>query len=296
MQPRPAEQRLQLSRRSFLWLLSMALVGCATHDRTPSSSEAIEALESGGGVRPLEDIRASGKVRVGMVPDSLPLCYLNSFGNYCGFERDVAGWPIGVKELATEVVPMDIADAYDFLANGRIDLACCACSPVDERADEAVYTFPYVQLQLGVLSATSKPFASVKELAGHVLLACEGSYAATYAKKNLPDVELRLYETYTNLYQALQAGRGDAIIADEIVLEGWAAKRSAYAVSLRELGDPRPICLAAAAQHKDLIDFLTYGLRDYILNNHMATSYERYVIKNVGENYADMLLKAPDDA
>ena len=67
-------------------------------------------------------------------------------------------------------------------------------------------------------------------------------------KKNHPEVKLQKYDQYSDSYQALLDGRGDAFSTDNTEVLAWALENKGFEVGITSLGDPDTI--AAAVQKR----------------------------------------------
>ena len=74
------------------------------------------------------------------------------------------------------------------------------------------WTSPFLNMKvsIGVVSPKDKVIKDVKELEGKTLIVTKGTTAETYFEKNYPNIKLQKYDQYSDAYQALLDGRGDA--------------------------------------------------------------------------------------
>ncbi len=60
----------------------------------------------------------------------------------------------------------------------------------------------------------------------------------TYFEKNHPEIKLQKYDQYSDSYQALFDGRGDAFSTDNTEVLAWALENKGFEVGITSLGDP----------------------------------------------------------
>ena len=92
--------------------------------------------------RSLEDIIASGVLRVGTYADQPPMASLNNAGEYEGFDIEVANHIAGIMKVSVEIVPLTTAQRIPFLQSGQIDISLGALTRTPERALLVDYTIP----------------------------------------------------------------------------------------------------------------------------------------------------------
>ena len=71
-----------------------------------------------------------------------------------------------------------------------------------------------MKVALGVVSPNSALITDVEELHGKTLIVSKGTTAETYFTENHPEVTLVKFDTYTEAFNALIDGRGDALSTD----------------------------------------------------------------------------------
>ena len=60
------------------------------------------------------------------------------------------------------------------------------------------------------------------------MIVTKGTTAETYFEKNHPEVKLQKYDQYSDAYQALLDGRGDAFSTDNTEVLAWALENKGY--------------------------------------------------------------------
>ena len=78
----------------------------------------------------------------------------------------------------------------------------------------------------------------------------------TYFEKNHPEVKLQKYDQYSDSYQALLDGRGDAFSTDNTEVLAWALENKGFEVGITSLGDPDTIAAAVQKGNQELLDFI----------------------------------------
>lgn len=279
-----------LSRRSFLGLQSLmalaTLSACA-------GSEDIDDDELGTptAMRTLDDMFATWTANIGICSDNEPFGYINSKGQYSGFDQYFCQYFYAKKTgLVPQYVAVDPINRYDKLLTHEVDFCIAQMSSRDERADEVEFTNPLYTLQLGLVSPVSAVVESVDQLAQGELIVCEGSYAQHFAQDTWPEVTLRAYDTMTDAFGSLRAGTGIALLTDEVTASCWASKQADFVLGMRGIDEPREIAIAVAPGNVELLEKLNETIYGFIANYYASTAYDTYVRPVVDADYGWMLI------
>ena len=232
---------------------SAALLSLAACSNGGGSSAASNAA---GTFRTVDDIKASGKVKIGVFSDKNPFGYVDNDGKYQGY--DVYFAERIAKDLGAELelVPVEAASRVEFLETAKVDIILANFTVTDERATKVDFALPYMKVALGVVSPDSAVIKSAEELAGKKLIVVKGTTAETYFTDNHPDVELVKYDEYNEAYSALQDGRGDAFSTDNTEVLAWAMQNPGFTVGVESLGSLDAIAPAVTKGNTTLLNWI----------------------------------------
>lgn len=73
------------------------------------------------------------------------------------------------------------------------------------------------------------------------MIGTKGTTAETYFEKNYPNIKLPKYDQYSDAYQALLDGRGDAFSTDNTEVLAWALENKGYEVESHHLVTQIPL-------------------------------------------------------
>lgn len=247
-----------ISRRSFvggvgLSVAALALAGCAPRGTRWETGQAATTPAASAGGRTLEEIRASKRLDIAVLSDAAPLGYINSFGNYVGYDIYLAG------RLATELgavanyVACDPADRLGALADGRADIVVAALPVTDEVAAAADLSMPYLRTTHCLVSRKDAFLGDLAEAAGRTVIACEGTEAASVLA-GAPEVGQRLVSSYSDAGRALEAGEGDALLADFLFATDWASEHAGFAASEPGIGGWRLCAVGVPKGSAELLE------------------------------------------
>ena len=232
-----------------------ALSGCG-NQKAKDTSNGTENQVAGGTARTLDEIKESGKVTIGVFSDKKPFGYVDENGEYQGY--DVYYGNRIAKDLGVEVeyVPVEAASRVEYLKSAKVDIILANFTVTDERAEQVDFAAPYMKVALGVVSPDSASITEPEQLNGKTLIVSKGTTAETYFGENYPDVKLLKFDQYSEAYNALLDGRGDALSTDNTEVLAWALENDGYSVGIESLGNIDTIAAAVQKGNTDLLNFL----------------------------------------
>ena len=206
--------------------------------------------------RTLDEIQESGKVVIGVFSDKNPFGYVDENGDYQGY--DVYFAERIAKDLGVEVeyVSTEPASRVEYLETGKVDIILANFTVTQERAQAVDFALPYMKVALGVVSPDSALITSPEDLNGKTLIVAKGTTAETYFTENYPEVNLLKFDQYTETYNALLDGRGDAFSTDKTEVLAWAIQNEGFTVGIESLGDIDTIAPAVSKGNQTLLDWL----------------------------------------
>ncbi|MEM1485969.1 cysteine ABC transporter substrate-binding protein [Oscillospiraceae bacterium PP1C4] len=253
-----------LSILSVLALTVALFAGCSnntqpsTSESSGSSSTATSsaAALSEGTARSLDKIKSSGKVIIGVFSDKAPFGYVDSNGDYQGYDVYFAN-RIG-KDLGVEVefVSVEPASRVEYLKTGKVDIILANFTVTEERAQSVDFAFPYMKVALGVVSPNNALITDVEQLKGKTLIVAKGTTAETFFTENYPEVKLLKFDQYTETYNALLDGRADAFSTDNTEVLAWAIQNPSFTVGIESLGSLDTIAPAVQKGNTELLNWL----------------------------------------
>ncbi|GAB4151197.1 MAG: transporter substrate-binding domain-containing protein [Cyanobacteria bacterium J069] len=215
------KQGLMLAAASLLVMLgnvacstgsitSQSVAGEATVAQTAPGSEVVP---SGGALgATLDQILASGKVRIAVPQDSPPFGAMGTDGQPQGYDVEVAKMVAEALEVEPELVPVTSKNRIPFLQSNKVDMVISSLGATPERAKSIYFSIPYAPFYSGVYSAAGSAIAEYADLAGKTVGVTNGSLEDLELTKRVPaGVEIKRFEDNSTTAAALLAGQVDAI-------------------------------------------------------------------------------------
>ena len=179
----------------------------------------------GGGAAGAGATSASGEtVKVGIKFDQ-PGLGLKQGADYTGFDVDVANYIAKELGYTPQFVEAISAQRETLIKSGQVKYIVGTYSITDKRKVDVDFAGPYfIAGQDLLVRADDTAITGKESLNGKKLCSVKGSTSAANIKKDVPDVNLQEYGTYTLCVDALKAGSVDALTTDDTILAGYAAQ------------------------------------------------------------------------
>jgi putative glutamine transport system substrate-binding protein len=205
--------------------------GTDTAATTAPAAEATTAANAGGGdLAPegtlLRTIQDRGKLVCGSKSEIPNFGALNPATNQVeGFDvevcKAVAGHILGDPE-AIEVKEAILNDRIALLKDGGVDIVAGIMTINADRLKEIDFSNVYFVAQQALLVPAGSNVTSLADLKGQRIGNVRGSSSETNltsaAEKEAIELEVSLFDTYSEAVAALDAGQLDAVTADDIIL------------------------------------------------------------------------------
>lgn len=261
--------------------LAFALIfitACSSGGSAGSSSGKTTAK-----ARTIDEIKKSGELRIAVFGDKKPFGYVDNDGSYQGYDIELGNQlaqDLGVK---VKYISVDAANRAEYLISNKVDITLANFTVTDERKKQVDFALPYMKVSLGVVSPKTGLITDVKQLEGKTLIVTKGTTAETYFEKNHPEIKLQKYDQYSDSYQALLDGRGDAFSTDNTEVLAWALENKGFEVGITSLGDPDTIAAAVQKGNQELLDFINKDIEKLGKENFFHKAYEKTLHLTYGD-------------
>lgn len=254
------------------FLLTLGVLGACGESNT-SQSEA----------RSIEEIQESGKIIIGVFSDKKPFGYVDSNGDYQGY--DVYFGNRIAQDLGVEVeyVPVEAASRVEYLVSNKVDIILANFTVTEERKEKVDFTLPYMKVALGVVSPDDTLITDVEQLNGKTLIVSKGTTAETYFTENYPNVNLLKFDQYSEAYNALLDGRGDALSTDNTEVLAWALENEGFSVGVESLGSIDTIAAAVQKGNDELLEWLNNEIVELGKEDFFHADYEETLAPVYGD-------------
>ena len=268
-------RRLATAAVAVLAALGMAACSGGAGSSSSSGSQV--------GDRSPEQIKEAGEIVIGIFSDKAPFGYIDANGKPAGYDVVYGDRIAADLGVTAKYVPVDAAARTEVLASNKVDITLANFTVTPERAEKVDFANPYFKVSLGVVSPTSAEIIDVSQLAGKTLIVTKGTTAEAYFEANHPEIKLQKYDQYSDAYQALEDGRGDAFSTDNTEVIAWAIQHPGFSVGIKSLGDTSYIAAAVKKGNIALLDWLNNELVDLGQENFFHKDYEQTLAPVYGD-------------
>lgn len=240
-------------------IIAGVIVGCGNSNTTQNGAENASQASAAAKARTLDEIKKSGKIKIGVFSDKNPFGYVDENGKVQGYDvyfaKRIAKDLLG-SEDAVDFVYVEAASRVEYLKSAKVDITLANFTVTDERKEQVDFALPYMKVALGIVSPQKAEITDVNQLKGKKLIVVKGTTAETYFSKKYPDVTLVKFDEYQEAYDALLDGRGDAFSTDNTEVLAWAKQSKGFGVGVESLGDIDTIAPAVQKGNTELLNWL----------------------------------------
>ena len=236
------------------------------------------------GFRTLDEIKASGKLVIGLFSDKKPFGYVDEYGEYQGYDVYLARRLADDLGVTLEIVSVDAPNRIEFLQSFKVDIVLANFTYTAERAEQVDFALPYMKVALGVVSPDAALITEPEQLNGKTLIVSKGTTAETFFEANYPEVNLLKFDSYTEAYIALIDGRGDALSTDNTEVLAWAIENPGFTVGIESLGSLDTINPAVTKGNETLLSWINDEIVALGQENFFHADYEATLRETYGPN------------
>ncbi len=220
------------------------------------------AIASTAAADKLDDIKARGKLLVGVTGSSPPFSVLLPGKGIVGYDVDLAARVAAALGVAAEKVPIINAERIPSLQQDRVDLVAVGMTRAKNRANDIDFSFAYLDSPHQILVRKDSGIVHVTELAGRKLALVRSASVDAELKAAVPTMQITLFDDYKGAFLALQDRQVDGFLADKMLVL-WFAKDSGRLDDFALIGDyelPRTAGFALKKNEPRFLDFVNATL------------------------------------
>ncbi len=159
----------------------------------------------------LDNVKARGKIIIGIQGDNPPFGFLDSTGKNDGYDADLAR--LFAKHLGVdlELVVVTNQNRIAALQTGKVDALFATLGISAERAKSLQYSIPYAEDSMPVIAPIGTKIASFKDLDGMTVGVPKGSTQENTLPNVAAGANMLSFDDDSATIQALLSGQVDAI-------------------------------------------------------------------------------------
>ena len=206
----------------------LALVGCSNGQDKGAESTNSDANNTAETAQKKSDATEGNVLRIGTEGAYAPFNYTNADGTLGGFDIEIANAICADMQVTCEIMAQDWDGIIPGLKAGKYDAIVAAMSVTPERAQQVAFTDPYFSNALVFLAKKDSTFdpAKVTDINAHSIAAQRSTISSQWLENTYPKADMKLYDTLSNAFLDLGAGRVDAMISDKLPAIEWLSSTS----------------------------------------------------------------------
>jgi polar amino acid transport system substrate-binding protein len=157
------------------------------------------------------EIKAKGKLVVGIQGDNPPWGFVNAQGKQEGFDADIAelfGKELGVP---VEFTPLAVANRIPALTTRKVDILFATMAMFPDRAKAIQFSKPYAANEINLVAPKATKIASAADMASLTIGVPRSSAQDTAVTKEAPNATIRRFDDDAATIQAMLSGQVQAV-------------------------------------------------------------------------------------
>lgn len=227
-----------------------------------------------------DEILHRGKIKVGINTDSKPFGFMDKEWKIVGYDADLAHYMaqyILKNPDAVEFYPVTPANRMLKVSTGELDMVIATVTITPQRQEIINFSAPYDYAGQALLVRSNSKIKSLADLSGQNV----GVVFGTTAEKNMlalaPDATVIGFRNYRMAYEALKAGKIDALTSDDTILSTFAFEdKTVKLLPKRYTREPYGIALRkgkGTQKLKENVDFAIGDMKQKNVINRMRRKW-----------------------
>lgn len=228
---------------TFMMMMVLALaVGCSSKEE--ATNEAVDTNEAVVELNDYEKIVERGYIVLGLDDTFAPMGFRDANDELVGFDVDLAKEVFARLDIELRFQPIDWSMKETELNSGNIDMIWNGYTITDERMEKVLFSKPYIKNRQIIVTKADSGIVAKADLEGKYVSAQSESSSVDAINKDADFVALIkdnapiTFDTNNEAFLDLEAGRVDAVVADEILAMYYLSQKGAenYSVLSEDLG------------------------------------------------------------
>jgi ABC-type amino acid transport substrate-binding protein len=211
----------------------------------------------------LQDVKARGKLIVGVKTDFPPFGFLDKKRVNRGFDIDIVralSKELFGNEEAVEFVSVTSENRIPLLTSGKIDLLAATLTITETRERDVGFTIPYFITGETILVRAGSNITKYQDLAGKKVATIRGSTGDIAIMELVPDADRVRFKTNFEALQALKERRVEAFVQDFVLLFNLLQKNPGLKMAGLQPFRPGRYGLAVRKGDNEWLDFINATL------------------------------------
>jgi polar amino acid transport system substrate-binding protein len=215
------QETTMTNRRNFISSTAGVAVGAGMilAQARPAGAQTTPAAAPGGNKSKLDEVRARGKVIVGVTSEAPPFGFIDEKGELVGFDIDVAkliAKSIFGDESKIELLKQGFAARWPNTQNGTTDFGIMVTTIYPDRVLQVAFTRPYIESGIVLVVKKDSPIKSVADLnkAEYTVAHLTAPVQEERGKRLYPNAKFLTFDAISSQFNAVKLGRATACQLD----------------------------------------------------------------------------------
>jgi polar amino acid transport system substrate-binding protein len=172
------------------------------------------------------DIKARGKVLIGIQADNPPFGFVNTSGAADGFDGDIGRMFAAFLGVTAEFTPLAVANRIPALTTGRVDVLFATMAMLPDRAKAVQFSKPYVANYITLTAPKATVVKADADMGKLVIGVPRSSVQDTQITQHAPaGTTIRRFDDDAATIQAMLSGQVDAVGGNMFYLQRLNAQK-----------------------------------------------------------------------
>lgn len=168
----------------------------------------------------VDEIKAKGKVTIGMLVDFPPFGITTADGRPDGYDADVAKLLAKHMGVPVDIVPVTGPNRIPYLLTNKVDLLVASLGITEERAKQVQFSKPYAAIEIGLLAPQKTAIKGPEDLSGKRIGVARASTQDQSLTAVAPkDARIMRFDDDASAVQAMLSGQVDALGISNVVAQ-----------------------------------------------------------------------------
>lgn len=204
-------------------MIMISMVACGSSEQPEQKSEGEQQKTE------QQDTLDYDKIVVGLDDTFAPLGFRDEQGNLVGVDVELMEATGEIMGVPFELQPIDWSMKETELVNKNIDMIWNGYTITEERKQKVAFSQPYLNNRQVVVTMADSDINTLADLADKTV-AVQAESSAVDAINAKPEIaetfkSLGEFETNDQCLMDLEAGRTDAVVADEVIIRYYVSKK-----------------------------------------------------------------------
>jgi polar amino acid transport system substrate-binding protein len=206
------------SRRQFITQASGAVAGAGLV-LAQTQPGAAQPAPAAAGRSKLDEVRARGKLIVGVTSEAPPFGFIDDKGDLVGFDIDVAklfAKAVFGDESKIELFKQGFAARWPNVQNGTVDFGIMVTTVYADRALQVAFTRPYIDSGIVMVVKKDSPIKTIAELnkPEYTVAHLTAPVQEERGKRLYPNAKFLTFDAISSQFNAVKLGRATAAQLD----------------------------------------------------------------------------------